>query len=314
MDPFLDLIRLLRPRATLWGGLEGAGRWGVSFRKKDDLLFCWLERGECQLTRALFEPLPLQRNDFVLIRTTAPFALTSDPSLVPEDSDAAVAAAKDPKLKLGQGTDCPVTLHGGRFVFDTANENLLTGLLPPLVRVAANDTSSSRVRSLLTMNMAESLRPGPGSEFIIARLMELILVEILRGPALRVNQEQAGLLAGLADPVTACALSAIHKNLAHNWTVHDLARLCGVSRSSFAERFRKVMGMGPIEYIQDWRMARAKDELRYGTRSISQVAFDVGFQSSSAFSTAFTRAVGCSPKRYVDSVRVAPRDTHSNGN
>jgi AraC-like DNA-binding protein len=155
------------------------------------------------------------------------------------------------------------------------------------------------------MNETESQQPGPGSELIIARLMELILVEILRGGALRMDQEQTGLLAGLADPVTARALAAIHKDLARDWTVQDLARHCRVSRSSFAARFRKVMGTGTIEYILNWRMARAKDELRYGTRSISQIAFDIGFQSSSAFSTAFTRSVGCSPKRFADSARSA---------
>jgi hypothetical protein len=72
-------------------------------------------------------------------------------------------------------------------VFDTANEDLLTGLLPALVHVVAGDTSSQRVRSLLEMNETESLQPGPGSKFIIARLTELILVEILRSEALRVD-------------------------------------------------------------------------------------------------------------------------------
>jgi hypothetical protein len=170
MDPFLDLIRLLRPRATLWGRAEAAGRWGLSFRKKDDLLFSWLERGECLLTRPGFEPVHLQPNDFVLVRTFTPFALTSDPSMEPEDSDTAVGAAKRATLKLGEGTDSPVIMHGGRFVFDTANEDLLTGLLPSLVHIASNDTSSWRVRHLLKMNETESLGPGPGSEFIIAKV------------------------------------------------------------------------------------------------------------------------------------------------
>ena len=303
MDPFLDLIRLLRPQATLWGGIDGVGRWGVSFRKRDDLLFCWMERGECQLTRPLVAPVHLASDDFVLVRTSTPFTLTSDPALEPEDSEAVVAATKDTRLKLGAGTDCPVILHGGRFVFDTANEDLLTGLLPSLVHVAAGDTSSWRVRSLLKMNETESLQPGPGSEFIIMRLMELILVEILRSEALRVNQEHTGLLAGLADPVTARALSAMHRDVAHGWTVSSLARLCDVSRSSLAARFRRIVGRGPIEYLLHWRMALAKDELRRGTRSIGEIALAIGFQSSSAFSTAFTRAVGCSPKRFAGSAR-----------
>jgi AraC-like DNA-binding protein len=202
-------------------------------------------------------------------------------------------------MKLGEGTDSPVTLHGGRFVFDTANEDLLTGLLPTMVHVAAGDKSSWRVRVLLRINEAESLQPEIGSKFMIARLMELVLFEILRDKSPAANQEQSGLLAGLADPITARALSAMHGNVAHDWTVGDIARLSGVSRSTLAGRFRKIVGTGPIEYLLHWRMALAKDELRRGTRSIGEIALAIGFRSSSAFSTAFTRAVGCSPKRFV---------------
>jgi AraC-like DNA-binding protein len=129
--------------------------------------------------------------------------------------------------------------------------------------------------------------------------MELIFVEILRGKALKVDQEQTGMLAGLADPVTACALSAMHKDIAYSWTVSALARHCSVSRSTFATRFRTIVGIGPIEYLLHWRMAVAKDELRRGARSIGEIALAVGFQSSSAFSTAFTRAVGTSPKHFA---------------
>ena len=298
MDPFLDLIRLLRPRATLWGGLDAFGQWGVSFRQRYDLLFCWVERGECQLTRPRHVPVRLQPEDFVLIRTSTPFTLTSDPSVEPIDSETAVAAAKDTRLRLGEGGDRRVTLHAGRFVFDTADEDLLSGLLPSLVHITAGDTSSARIRALSAMNEIESRTPGLASEFIIVRLVELILVEILRTKAGRLNAEHTGLLAGLADPVVARALSAVHKDAAHAWTVSTLAKLCGASRSTFAARFRKVMGTGPIEYLQQWRMALAKDELRRGTRSIGEIAVAVGFHSASAFSTAFTRAVGCSPKRF----------------
>jgi len=307
MDPFLDLIRLLRPSATLWGGVEGHGRWGVSFRNRDDLLFCWLERGECQLIRPDALPILLRADDFVLIRTTTGFILASDPAITPEDSEALVAATGRTMLGVGEGSDGPVTLRGGRFVFDTANEGLLAGLLPSLVHIASDDASSWRVRSLLTMNQAESSHPGAGSEFIIRRLMELILVEILRSGVAGADQEHGGLLAGLSDPVTARALTAIHKNVAYDWTLASLARLCGVSRSTFSTRFREVVGMAPIEYLQHWRMALAKDELRRGTKSIGEIGLAIGFQSASAFSTAFARFVGLSPKQFAASSRQPPR-------
>ncbi|MGI4757912.1 MAG: AraC family transcriptional regulator [Janthinobacterium lividum] len=300
MDPFLDLIRLLRPQATLWARIDAAGRWGVSFRQRQDLLFCWVERGGCQLVRLGEAPITLQKDDFALVRTSSPFTLTSDPTLEPENSEDIVAAIGHTGMKLGEGTASPAVLRGGRFVFDTANERLLTELLPQVVHIASSDNSSGRLRALLSMNEAESSSPGLGSEFVVARLMELIFVEVLRNGSPSLNLTQTGLLAGLADPAIALALTEMHHAVAQRWTVASLARLCHLSRSGFSFRFRTVIGIGPIEYLQRWRIALAKDELRRGTRTMGEIALSIGFQSASAFSTAFTRAVGCAPSRFAD--------------
>jgi AraC-like DNA-binding protein len=305
MDPFVDLIHLLRPKATAWGRLESSGRWGFSFRKRDDLLFFWIARGECQLLRPDASPVLLKPNDLVLIRTLTPFTIASAPDVQPVDSEDAVRKSGSTKLVVGDELETDVVVHGGRFDFDTANEDLLTSMLPSLVHVAAEDTSSSRIRSLLQMNQAESGEPGPGSAYIIAQLMELILIEILRSESLRFGEEQVGLIAGLADSVTSRALSAIHSEPSRDWTVAELARLSMVSRSTFATRFKKRVGTAPIEYLQKWRIALAKDELRLGRRSIGEIALAVGFQAASAFSAAFTRAEGCSPKRFAAMVRTS---------
>ncbi len=312
MDPFLDLIHLLRPKATLWAGIEGAGRWGVAFRKRNDILFCWVQAGTCQLSRPHHAPIHLAPNDFVLVRTSNPFTLTSDPSLAPQDSETLVATTGTTRMIVGEGAASLVTLRGGRFVFDTANEHLLTGLLPSLVHIPAGDTASARLRSLLGINETESLTPGPGSEFIITRLMELILVELLRSSSTTDNTQQhspdhqrpqSGLLPGLADPITSRALTAMHRNPAHPWTLAQLSKLCNVSRSTLSARFRAVVGKGPIDYLLQWRMALAKDKLRQGKQSIGEIALAIGFQSASAFSTAFTRAAGCSPRHFAASAQ-----------
>ncbi|QOY90328.1 AraC family transcriptional regulator [Paludibaculum fermentans] len=299
MDPFADLIGLLRPRATLWGRIKGTGRWSVSFRKRDDLLFCWVETGECQLARSHRDPVLLRTGDFVFIRTSSPFSLSSDPELKPQDSEAIVAATGSTELVLGETTGPCTMLRCGRFVFGTPNEALLWSFLPSLIHIAANQQISWRLRSLLTMNDAEGQHPGPGSDLVVSRLMELTLLELLRSELPRLKPGTKGLLSGLADPVIAKSLSALHREVAGTWTVAELARLSGVSRSTFATRFRAVMGLGPIEYLANWRIALAKDELSCGTKAIGEIALSVGFHSSSAFSTAFTRAVGCSPKRFA---------------
>jgi AraC-like DNA-binding protein len=233
------VIRLLRPRAMLTAGLYATGRWGVAFRQCNDVLFCWVEVGECQLIRPRCEPVRLGQGDFVLIRTTTPFTLTSDASVDAEDSETMVAATKDPVLRLERGQGPAVVVRGGRFVFDTTNESLLTGLLPSLIHVRSADTSSWRVRALLRLHESEATEAGPGSEFIVAHLVEVILVELVRLEALRVDRERTGLLAGLGDPMTARALSAMHGDVAHDWTVSSLARRCNVSRSTFAAKFAR---------------------------------------------------------------------------
>lgn len=153
---------------------------------------------------------------------------------------------------------------------------------------------------------AEGRDPGPASEFIIVRLVELALVEILRTPAPDFSEQAVvstsrGLLHGLRDPVTAKALRAMHADVRHHWTVETLARHCGVSRSTFATRFQAVVGVSPISYLLRWRIALAKEALGSGTARIEEVAFSIGYKSGSAFSTAFTRAVGCSPRQFAES-------------
>lgn len=123
---------------------------------------------------------------------------------------------------------------------------------------------------------------------------------VLRGDASTLDTLKPSLIAGLADPVIARALAALHGDVTFPWTTQKLARLCGLSRSSLASRFARLVGLGPIQYLQRWRMAIAKDELRRGVSSIGEIALAVGFQSSSAFSTAFTGTVGCSPRQFAN--------------
>jgi len=307
MDPFLDIVRLLRPRAALLGrGVDAAGDWGLSFPALGDLLFFWIEDGICQLVRPGSEPIWLEKGDFVLLRTTLPFTLTSSQEVEPLDSVAAVAAKQEGRLKLGTGQERPISLHMGKFLFSTANEDLLAGLLPPIVQIPSHSPRLHRLHNLLTLMESEGRDPGPASEFIILRLVELALVEILRMPASGIPEQAVdpanrGLLTGLRDPITARAIRAMHENVGHEWTVESLAKLCGVSRSALATRFQSLVGIGPISYLLRWRMALAKEALKSGTARVEEIAFSIGYKSASAFSTAFTKAVGCSPSRFAES-------------
>ncbi|SLN38976.1 HTH-type transcriptional activator Btr [Roseovarius albus] len=131
---------------------------------------------------------------------------------------------------------------------------------------------------------------------IVENLLQVLLIEAFRSGAN--PAPTAGLLRGLADIRVGPSLRAMHAAPAHNWTVQSLASEAGLSRSAFFTRFEGVMGMPPMSYLQNWRMTLAKQMLRAGNLSISEISAQTGYGSTFAFSAAFSRYVGCPPARY----------------
>jgi transcriptional regulator GlxA family with amidase domain len=141
----------------------------------------------------------------------------------------------------------------------------------------------------------------PGRDLILESLVEVLLVEAIRFRSASAAREERGLLAGLSDPALARTLREIHVGVARRWTVEQLAHTAGMSRAVFAERFARKVGMPPMQYLLEWRMALAKDMLRGERPSLAEVAERVGYQSASAFSTAFARLTGRSPSEFARS-------------
>lgn len=139
----------------------------------------------------------------------------------------------------------------------------------------------------------------PGKELIIGRLLETLLVEALRWDVIGNNTASAGLLNGLRDPAIARGLRAIHEDVRTRWTVADLAGIAGMSRSGFAARFNEMLGCAPIGCLARWRIAIAKQALLSGAKSLDRIADEIGYESASAFSTAFSKSLGCSPGRFA---------------
>jgi AraC-like DNA-binding protein len=138
----------------------------------------------------------------------------------------------------------------------------------------------------------------------VSKLLEVMLIEALR---LTSGTDGApGLLRGLTDDRLAAAIRRIHEAPAQSWTVAMLAKEAALSRSAFFERFQRVMGMAPMEYLLSWRMALAKHSLRRGEGNVTEIAERAGYGSASAFSVAFTRFVGVPPSQYGASVGFAP--------
>jgi AraC-like DNA-binding protein len=141
---------------------------------------------------------------------------------------------------------------------------------------------------------------------VLQRLLEVLLIEALRWRGFADDEARAGLLNGMLDPVLARVLRAMHSDVRSHWTVADLAKIAGLSRSAFAARFGEVLGCGPIEYLARWRMALAKDALMRGTKTLDGIADEIGYESASAFSTAFRKRLGCSPGKFARNASVQP--------
>jgi AraC-like DNA-binding protein len=199
--------------------------------------------------------------------------------------------------------------HGGggqetRMVcgFLESSEFLLTPVfrtLPPLlVDRAEDDQVSTLIKSTVSQILAMTETAAPGSELMLGRLMELLFVEVLRRYATRLPASARGWFAALNDPIVGRALQFVHGDPARRWTVEELAREAGSSRTVLAERFHAVLGQAPIEYITCWRMQLAAERIRNGGGSLAAIAADVGYDSEAAFNRAFKRVTGVTPGRW----------------
>lgn len=160
----------------------------------------------------------------------------------------------------------------------------------------AREGGASRLARLIELLAEECTREDAGKQLIIRRMLEVLLVEVLRRTNAGNEAIPAGLVKGMRLPGLARALSAMHANIRANWTVAELA---GMSRSAFAARFLEMVGCAPIEYLVRWRMALARDALMRGVKSLDDIADEIGYESASAFSTAFRRRTGVAPGSFA---------------
>jgi AraC-like DNA-binding protein len=294
VDPLAEIISLLRPRAVFSKGISGAGRWAVRYSEFGQPSFCAVLEGRCRLAVDGEDEITLEAGDFVLLPATPGFTMSGFEPAQPVRIDPKTTATRTGEIRHGRRGGRPdVRLLGGYFAFDSADASLLVSLLPSLLHVRGVE----RLSALVGFVSEESSERKAGRELVLARLVELLLIEALRSRP-RENTPP-GLLRGLADARLSAAIRHMHSDPSRAWTVAQLASKVALSRSAFFDRFTQAVGLPPMEYLLGWRMAMAKDLLRHGDIGISEVAERVGYSSASTFSTAFSRYVGHAPSRYA---------------
>lgn len=185
-----------------------------------------------------------------------------------------------------------------------AAANPVLSTLPPLLRLnLAQDVAADWIRSTFQYGAAEVAAGRPGSETILAKLSELLFVEAVRRHAASLPEGQTGWFSGLRDQYVARALALLHREVGRRWTVDDLGREVGLSRSALADRFIHLIGVPPMHYLAQWRMQVATQKLRGTSTSVGEVAEIVGYDSEAAFSRAFKKAHGVAPATWRRSNR-----------
>lgn len=293
-DPLTEVVRLLQPRAVFANPINGKGEWAVRYAEYGQPSFCIMLEGSCLLAVDGHEPVTLAAGDFVLLPSTPPFTISSfgpapvvhiDPKLVPGGNG---------ERRHGDLSGEPdMRSLGGAFLFDGADPGLLVALLPGVVHVKG----SQRLDQLVRMVGEEYEGQQPGSEYMLSRLVGMLLVEAMRWTT--AGSAPPGLLRGLGDSRLAPALRQLHARVDHAWTVEQLAQVAALSRSAFFERFSHTVGASPMAYLLGWRMELAKNLLRREGLAVAEVADRVGYGSTSTFSVAFSRHVGQSPSRFA---------------
>jgi len=266
-------------------------------------------RGSCWISLVgdtAFEPVRLEEGDIAVIPQGDPHVVSSAPGMRAEPNLEIHRRPQDANalpFVLRTGGDGPSDAHliCGFFTCDARPFNPLLDSLPRFIRFGRNSSpaSHSLLDQFIRFATAEMGNKRAGSQSILNRLSELLFVEVIRWHMdQQANGGNTGWLAGLRDPLVGRALTLLHAQPAHAWTLEELASQAGASRSALSDRFMHLVGYPPIQYLTQWRMQLAAQRLADRNVKISAVASEVGYESEAAFSRAFKKVVGQSPGQW----------------
>ena len=296
MDALSDVLLLLRPRSYMSAGFEAGGEWSIQFPDQQKGIksgavvsgICWLS------VEGVADAVRLNAGDCFLLPSGRPFRLATDLALVPVDAKTIFSNVPTGGITfLSGGGD--FSLISTRFAIVGNHADMLLQMLPPIVHVR---TDQSALRFCISRMMQELREPQPGGFMVVQHLAQMMLIQALRLHLAEGLNAGTGWLFALADKKMGAVINAMHNDPSHRWTLESLAQHSSMSRSTFALKFKEKVGTSPLEYLTRWRMLLAGDKLVNSNDSISVIALSIGYESESAFSTAFKRVMGCSPRQY----------------
>jgi AraC-like DNA-binding protein len=299
MDPLSDILSLLKPQSYLTAGFDAGGDWAVRFDDQAGQIKCYaVLNGECRLAIEGVEgDFTLVAGECFVLPTGRSFTMASNLDLPPTPAVEVFARPRYAGV-VRHNDGGGVFLAGCRFEVDGRHAASLLRSLPPILHLHA-ESEQTALRWSIKRMQEEMQNNRPGGSLMAHHLAHMMLVQALRLYIYDNVVRGIGWFFALADPQMSSAIGAMHADPAHRWKLCELAARAGLSRSVFARRFRETVGETPIAYLTRWRMMMAGEQLATSRRPLAQIAFSLGYESETAFNTAFKRVMGCSPRRYA---------------
>lgn len=304
MDALSQVLALLKPTSYMFRGLDAAGDWAIRFEEHRGINCYAVLSGQVWLTVEGVADVLLEPGDCIVLPMRHATRLGSAVGVAPLDPWNVFPAAREGGVvSINGGGD--VYGLGGFFEFGGSHADILLGALPPIVHIR-DESGRAALRSAIERIMQELRDPQPGGFLVAQHLGHLMLLQALRIFLAQRPDGGVGWLYALSDKQIGAALNALHADPARKWTIHCLADIAAMSRSTFALRFKERVGEAPIDYLTRWRMLLAADRLLASRDPIAVIAPSLGYESDSAFSSAFKRVMGCSPRDYARAQAPAP--------
>jgi AraC-like DNA-binding protein len=310
MDALSETLRVVRLVGAIFINGRFSAPWCYQSPRADSaarllepsaervVIFHLITEGECFLEIESEPPMHLNAGDAVVFPQGHAHRMCSAPGLEPAKGGArleAVLSRRPCKLVYGGGGRT-TRIVCGYLACDARLARMLLSGLPAVLKVCVRGSNAGTwLEASVQYALSEARSPRPGGAGVLAKLAEVLFIEVLR---LYMNEQSAGRsgwLAAVRDRIVGAALTELHARPAHTWTLDALARAAGTSRSVLAERFQSLVGSAPMEYLTQWRMLLAANLLCGSNAPLARIAEDVGYQTDTAFIRAFRREYGMPP-------------------
>lgn len=300
MDPLVHVFAGMQVESRVPARMEARGSWAVRFAHMPFVRFGTVLKGRCWVhSEGADRPAEIVEGDGYILPRGLPYRIYSDASRVPDDGSLMFRDNTASTVRLGFGEGEETVIVSGRFTSSEITTQILLDALPAFVRISrASERDASLLQACTQILLHETQDSRFGSHLMRHHVAQMMLVHALRSDVEDAGERPGSWLRAMTDPKIGPAVKWLHAEPARHWTVEELARESCMSRSMFAQRFKAVAGMPPLEYLLHLRIRLAAHQLTRRGRTISAIAYELGYQSVSAFSASFRRVTNMSPKDY----------------